>query len=254
MLTIVTINYNNAEGLGKTLRSIESQGNSTQFQHIIIDGASVDGSRAIADSYVNANERAYLVSEKDSGIYNAMNKGLSLTTTEYVAFLNAGDVLAEKNCLSKLVGVLSSFRNVDVLYGDLNFVNGAGTVKRVWKSGDFLRSKLFLGWMPPHPMTVVRTELIRAAGGFDEGFSIAADYDLMLRILLKFDVTVKYLPIITVSMETGGVSNGSIKGILKSNYEVMKSWVGVKAVITPYWVLLMKPLRKILQLNLRSKE
>ena len=103
--------------------------------------------------------------------------------------------------------------------------------------------------MPPHPMTTIRRAKLDNNDRFNENLSIAADYDLMLRVLLKRDTVVKYLSDTVVRMELGGVSNGSLRGILRSNLEVVKSWLDNKGYVTPYWIFFTKPLGKITQLQ-----
>lgn len=222
---------------------------SEDYHHIIIDNASIDGSKEIAEFYIANREHARLISEKDSGIYNAMNKGLALSKPGYISFLNSGDVLANNKCLQKILTILKSEADIDLLYSDVAFVDKNRSVNRVWKSGQFSRWKLFWGWMPPHPLTFIATELVARHRGFNENFKIAADYDLMLRILMEPGRKIRYLKMFTIKMESGGISNGSLYGIFRSNIEVIKSWIGLKGFFAPYWILITKPLSKVFQLK-----
>lgn len=249
MITLITINYNNADGLSRTLASVALQDYGGDFEHVVIDGASTDGSACVAKAYAEENSRVRFVCEKDTGIYNAMNKGLSLATNEYVAFLNSGDVFASDQCLRNLIFFLDARNGVDMLYGDVNFQLPSGKINRVWTSGSFSKLKLYLGWMPPHPMTIIKRSLIEELKGFNEEFRIAADYDLMLRILFLPSVNVKYIHETIVNMEDGGVSNGSLSNVLRSNYEVMKSWIQLTGILAPYWIFFFKPILKLTQLR-----
>ncbi|MDA9369369.1 glycosyltransferase [Amylibacter sp.] len=248
MLTIITISFNNSDGLRKTLESISLQECDEVFEHIIIDGASTDNSHKIIKKYVMQNNHVKFLSEKDNGIYNAMNKGLALSRQNFVAFLNAGDLLADKTSLQNIFLRLSSKRSVDLLYSNLVLVNHTGVITRKWDSGRFRRWKLYIGWMPPHPMTTIRRDLLMELDGFNEYFRISADYDLMLRALIQPGIKVDYLNAVIVKMEAGGVSNGSLSSILYSNFEVMKSWIGIVGFAAPYWIFVTKPLSKIFQL------
>ena len=251
MISIVTINYNNCIGLQRTLSSIQSQLTALDFEHIIIDGASTDNSLFVAEEYRAHSPDVVLKSERDLGIYNAMNKGIELAKGSHIAFLNSGDVLAHNKSINNICVEIARDQTIDLLYGDLCFVNKETEVIREWVSGDFSKSKLYWGWMPPHPMTTIRASLLQGYGKFDERFQISADYDIMLKILLRSNVCVKYLPETLVYMEAGGLSNGSINGILQSNVEVLRSWISNIGYVFPFWVFFSKPFLKILQIRKR---
>ena len=249
LLSLITINFNNATGLQRTINSVQLQETDFSFEHIIIDGASVDNSLDVAEQYTGSYPNVVLISEKDSGIYNAMNKGLSVASGSHVAFLNSGDTLEHSKVLSNICFEISSNASIDFLYGDISFEDNAGQITRKWSAGHYVKSKLYFGWMPPHPMTTIRRALLDENDNFNENLLIAADYDLMLRVLLKRDIVVKYLSDTVVRMELGGVSNGSLRGILRSNLEVLKSWLNNKGYVIPYWIFFTKPLSKITQLQ-----
>ena len=250
MLSLITINMNNYEGLRRTLDSIKNQTIGTLFQHIIIDGGSSDGSLDLILQYARENSSVVWTSEKDRGIYDAMNKGLSMATSEYVAYLNSGDELYDANTLHKLLNIVQKKSDVDIFYSDLTFKNDKGEITREWISGSFSKVKIFLGWMMPHPLTVIRREIILQHSGFNLDFKISADYDLLLRILLRDDVRVVYFPEFTVRMETGGVSNSSVRQVIKANSEVLHSWRSLNGFLIPYWIFFIKPLSKFRQLKI----
>ena len=222
------------------------------FEHIIVDGASTDNSLDIARHYQCAGENVIIKSEKDNGIYNAMNKGLALASGSHVAFLNSGDILAQNGVINDICAALKRNQSIEFLYGNLCFIDDYDLIKRVWTSGNFTKFKLFIGWMPPHPMTTICKKILIENKGFNERLKIAADYDLMLRILLLPNVVVEYLPVTFVHMETGGVSNGSLAGIIKSNIEVIKSWRNNRGHAVPYWLFFIKPIIKLTQLRRRK--
>lgn len=249
MLSLITINYNNDAGLKRTLESVRKQVTDCDFEHIVIDGASNDRSLDIIENYKFVARRVIVKSEKDSGIYDAMNKGLKLALGSHVAFLNSGDVLTHNLVLNKISSAIAYDEIVDFIYGDICFIDGVGRLTRTWRAGPYVRKKLYYGWMSPHPMTTIRKSILTELGGFEETLKIAADYDLMLKTLLRPHTVVNYIPDTIVSMELGGISNGSVRGIIKANYEVLKSWFRIKGFVCPYWVVLTKPLAKIFQLK-----
>lgn len=252
LISIITINYNNSNGLEKTLSSFEFQNNSAAFEHVIIDGGSTDNSLSIAHNYIKDKDNVIFQSERDRGIYDAMNKGLKLATGEFVAFLNSGDTFASRDCLRLIAEKLMEEPETDFLYGDISIIDDHGKRLRHWTSGSFSKLKLYFGWIPPHPLTTIRTTVLNSCGNFDQKYKIAGDYDLMLRVLMLRELKVTYLPKTIVNMAAGGISNGSLRGVIKANREVIHSWFHNKGVIFPYWIfvtVVTKALRKVLQLR-----
>jgi glycosyltransferase len=252
IISIVTINYNNAHGLSRTLKSFQSQKDYGLIEHIIVDGNSVDGSGDIINDYCLKSKNSYSLIEGDKGIYNAMNKGLQLCNGTFVAYLNSGDIFADCDVLGYLIKAIKLNRHSSFFYGNLIMIDEGGKIKRVWLSKPFSRVKLLLGWMPPHPLCTINRELLLKSGGFDENMNISGDYDMMLRILLKDNPIPHWIPKILVKMELGGASNGSFEQIFKGNIEVLKAWKKTSYLIKPYWILFSKPLMKIFQI-FRSK-
>lgn len=198
------------------MRSVASQTHS-DLEHIVVDGASTDDTVAIVRSL--SKQVTHVVSERDAGIYDAMNKGLALATGEFVGFLNADDMFAGPDVIAKIA---DSVRNgEDAVYGDLSYVNKdhPDDVLRYWSSGTFDARRLRYGWMPPHPTFYVRRTVTQAVGPFDLQFRIAADYDFMLRCLSRGDVRVAYLPEVLVRMRTGGASNRSVRALIRKSRE-----------------------------------
>ena len=249
MLSLITINYNNDSGLKKTIQSVIEQNINHHFEHIIIDGASTDKSNFIIEEYKHVGGNVISKSEPDYGIYDAMNKGLHMASGSHVAFLNSGDVLVHNMVLDKISSAIVHENTLDFLYGDICIVDSLGKVIREWRAGNYMQCKLFLGWMPPHPMTTIRKHILDDCGNFDENLRIAADYDLMLKVLLRRQTNVRYLSETLVHMEAGGISNGSLRGMISSNLEVLKSWFKNKGIIFPFWIVFTKPLSKLLQIK-----
>lgn len=253
ILSIVTINFNNALGLNDTLKSMQAQLGKVEWEHIIIDGGSTDSSYSIISNYQEeAQVSIKLVSEKDSGIYDAMNKGLRLASGDYVAYLNSGDVLSSQNILSMLTAELLSHEDLDLAYGDIVFMGKDNLVTRCWKAGELRRYKMFLGWHLPHPMTTMKLQRLIELGGFDMKYKIAADYHLILKYVWNSGLKYKYLNLPLVKMEPGGVSNSSLRNMIKANYEVLMAWRDVNTIIYPFWLFVTKPLLKIFQIKFRK--
>lgn len=218
IISVITVSYNSAGTIAETLRSVAGQ-TWDAIEHIVIDGASIDGTQDIVRQQGMAN--IVLVSEPDQGIYDAMNKGLKLARGDWVGFLNADDAFAAPDVVADIAATIER-TSADAVYGDLEFVDRKESqrVVRRWRSGPFVPAQLRWGWMPPHPTFYVRRSIVQSLGGFDTRFRIAADYDFMLRYLNEPGVKVAYLPRVMVHMKTGGVSgNQSMLAVLRRNVE-----------------------------------
>jgi glycosyltransferase len=188
---------------------------------------------------------AKVISEPDAGIYDGMNKGIAMSSGDIVGMLNADDVYAGPDILEK---VTDAFRNtaVDACYGDLVYTDprDLNRVVRYWKSSPYDISRFYWGWMPPHPTFFVRRRVYQQYGLFNLSMGSAADYEIMLRFLLRYRLAAVYLPMVMVRMRTGGVSNRSLKNRLRANRSDRAAW-RVNS-LSPYpWTTVLKPLRKI---------
>ena len=202
-ISIITITYNSAKTLQRALASVQGQTYS-DIEHIIVDGASSDGSREIIEAYAKEHKNVRWVSEKDEGIYNALNKGIRMATGDVIGFLHSDDVFFAPDSIEHIAKTFES-EQVDVVYGDLQYCRGNRVVRR-WQSNDFHPYSLKYGWMPPHPTVYVRSSVYKQVGEYDEWFRISADYDMLLRIY-NAGYTSHSIPEVIVSMEMGGASN-----------------------------------------------
>jgi glycosyltransferase involved in cell wall biosynthesis len=219
-ISIVTVVYNDYEFISDTIFSVVSQDYSN-IEYIIIDGGSTDGTIDIIYKY--DEDVQIILSEPDLGIYDAMNKGISLASGEVVGFINSGDLFSNEKVISRIASAFTS-STVDIVYGDLNYVNCANisTIVRHWNAGLFTQEKLSHGWMPPHPTFYVRGALYEQHGGYRLDYKISSDYDCMIRLLGNTALIVLYIPEVFVRMRVGGASNKNIINIVKKSYEDYK--------------------------------
>jgi glycosyltransferase involved in cell wall biosynthesis len=217
IITVITATYNCAKTLPVCLKSIAQQSYSN-VEHIVIDGDSTDETIDIV--YKNINKITVFQSEKDSGIYDALNKGIALATGDVVGFLHADDFFASRSVLS-LVAAAFEDPSVCAVYGDLQYVSkrDISKVVRKWQSNTFKPGDLALGWMPAHPTLYIRREWYQKIGGFDVNYKISADYLSILRLFSQTNFKAVYLPHVLITMRLGGVSNKSAKAILNKSIE-----------------------------------
>lgn len=240
-ISIITATYNSAATVEDTLKSIASQ-SYPAIEHIIVDGLSKDNTLEIVAKYPHV---AKVVSEKDKGIYDAMNKGVRAAEGAIVGILNSDDLYANEQVLEK---VMQRFNDpaVEAVYGDLQYVaaNNISKVVRNWVAGNYSLRSFYFGWMPPHPAFFVRRELYEKYGHFLLELRTAADYEIMLRFLLKHQIKAVYLPELLVKMRAGGASNASLKHRINANKEDRRAWDrnGLKPYFFTLWL---KPLRKL---------
>jgi len=246
-ISIITAVYNREATVAEAIASVARQ-SYPGIEHLIIDGASSDGTLAAIEPFNRPTMR--VVSEPDKGIYDALNKGLAMATGEIAGLVHSDDFLAHERVIEQ---VMAAFADpaVDAVYGDLDYVSAANpeTVVRRWKAGAFSPAMLRRGWMPPHPALFVRRRLWEQHGMFDTRYRIAADYDAILRWFGSGTICAVYLPQVLVKMRTGGESNRSLgRIVLKSreDYRALRA-NGIGGIVALAW----KNLSKISQLVLR---
>lgn len=241
-ISIITITFNSAKSLQRALDSVQHQ-TYKDIEHIIVDGASTDGTRALIETYAKKHPYVRYISEPDEGIYNAINKGISMATGDVIGFLHSDDVFASPEVIAQIAAAFEHTQ-ADVVYGDLQYCHGDKVIRH-WKSNTFDPCSLKYGWMPPHPTVYVRREVYEQVGKYDEWFRISADYDMMIRIF-QAGYRTHYIPSVLVCMETGGASNKNTKARLSKTQEdyivLKKNNVGAG-----YLTVACKQLRKIKQ-------
>lgn len=251
-ISIITPTLNCEKLIRRTMDSIFLQ-EGVEIEQIVIDGVSKDGTIAVLKEYKKKCNYLTIISEKDNGLYDAMNKGIQLATGDVIGILNAGDFYANRHILKK---VMLKFENeeTDSVYGDLVYIKGdkIENIVRVWRSGKLGKDKFYKGWMPPHPTFFVKKSIYEKYGFFNTDLKISADYELILRFLLKNGVTSIYIPKVLVYMPIGGVSNASFTNRLQANREDKKAWK-LNELKPKFYTIIWKPLSKVKQFFLKSK-
>ena len=243
-ISIITITYNSGNTLEQTINSVIDQTYS-DIEYIIVDGGSTDTTLQIIEKYKTKISK--FISEKDNGLYDALNKGIDLATGDIVGILHSDDFYIDNNVIQKYADVFIK-NNSDAVYSDLFYVDKEDTNKviRKWKSGEHKPTSFLYGWMPPHPTFFVKREVYQKFGKFNLEFKHSADYELMLRFIHKNKIKLNYLAEFTIKMRVGGQSNASTKNRVNANIEDRKAW-RINDIKPKFYTLYLKPLRKILQ-------
>lgn len=224
-ISLITVCLNSEKYIQSTIESVLNQ-TYESIEYIIVDGLSNDNTLEIIRKYQpEFRNRMVLISEKDKGIYDAMNKGIRMAKGDIIGFLNSGDILIDKFVISDIVEVFKN-KNVDSIYGNLYLVGSHKTdvVIRTWKGSPFINGSFLQGWHPPHPTFYVKRAVYEKYGGFDTTLNVSADFELMLRFLEKYHISTWYYDRFFVKMRYGGESTGSIFKIIKGNKNIVKAF------------------------------
>jgi glycosyltransferase involved in cell wall biosynthesis len=242
-ISVITAVRNNRDTIAAALDSILGQ-TWPDIELVVIDGSSTDGTLEVLESY--RSRINYLVSEKDQGIYDALNKGLMRATGDIIGFLHADDLLASSAVLATIESLFRE-HHVDGVYGDLVYVRQENpeALVRFWRSCRYRKGLLQQGWMPPHPTLYLRRRVYEKFGTFDTTYRIAADYDFILRIFKQGALNVHYIPQVLVRMRLGGVSNRNPALILRKSREDFRALRSNSC--GGLWALIRKNLSKLPQ-------
>lgn len=219
-ISIITVAFNSASTIRETLESVKQQTH-PDIEHIVVDGASSDDTVAIVRGYPHV---ATCVSEPDSGLYDAINKGIRLASGDFVGILNSDDFLTSNDSISDIVSALNR-SGAQAVYGDVAFVDphDLQRVVRSYSSKKFRPRRFRFGYMPAHPTFYAKRELFEQYGHYKLGYKISADFELLLRFLLVNSVSTVYLAEDLVYMRTGGLSNASLRSRYVLNKEIVKA-------------------------------
>ncbi len=218
-ISVVTASYNSQATIGFTVESFLAQQH-PEKEMLVIDGASSDATVKIVESFGSDAIRVF--SEKDRGVYDAMNKGFRLYQGDAVGFLNSDDTFHDRNVLSDIAAAM---QDSDIVYGDLNMVTDhrTKTVTRSWRGGLFKPYSFQLGWMPPHPTFYMRREVAQKVGDYDLSYITTADYDYMMRALALNNFRVRYIPRVLADFQIGGISTKGWGVVYRASLECLRA-------------------------------
>jgi glycosyltransferase involved in cell wall biosynthesis len=220
-ISIITVVYNNAAMIGQCIDSVLAQ-DCDDIEYIVIDGASTDGTVDVVKGY--GNKISKLISEKDRGLYDAMNKGIKAATGDVVGILNSDDFFYDNQIISKIA---QAFKNepLDATIADIVFVkrNTQDKVIRTYSAKKWTPSKFAWGYMPPHPSIFIKRSVLNKIGPYKTEYQIGADFELLIRCFTQEGFRWKYLPMITTKMYMGGKSTSGFKSLFVINKEQRKA-------------------------------
>lgn len=246
-ISIVTPVFNDVR-VGHALASIFGQLFDHDLESIVIDAGSRDGTLEVLERY--RKQVAVMVSEPDRGIFEGMNKGLARATGDVIGILNSDDRYNDAYVLRDVMDAFER-QDADICYGNIVYVNQAGREVRYFESGPHRRFKWRLGWMPPHPAFFVRSRVYADFGMFKPELRVAGDYELMLRLLFKYELKTAYINRVFVQMATGGNANRSLGNFIQGAQDVRSAW-RLNDLPGGQFVPFLKPVSKIGQLWRRS--
>ncbi|WP_019612702.1 glycosyltransferase family 2 protein, partial [Thioalkalivibrio sp. AKL7] len=220
-VSVITVSFNSAVTIRDTIESVLGQDH-PEIEYIIVDGESKDGTMDIVEEY--KGHIGTIISEPDHGIYDAMNKGIRAATGDVVCMLNSDDVYAGPTAVRELMERLQ-YSGADTVFADLVVVDPADTerVVRYYESSRFRVERLRYGWMPAHPTFLAKRSLFEQWGLYSLDYRIAADYEMMVRLLYRAGVSYAYLPRVAVKMRAGGVSTSGVRSSWLLNNEIVRA-------------------------------
>lgn len=218
-VSIITVCYNSAQTIQKTFDSIKNQ-NYSNIEYIVVDGKSKDDTLKIIEE--NQDIISKWVSEPDEGLYDAMNKGITMATGDIIGILNSDDTFLDENIISSIVKFHES-NNINASIGNIIQHDIQGKTKRVYSSKNWNPKKLKIGFMPPHPSIFIKKTIYEKYGVFKTDYQIGADYEIITRFFLKNNISWKYSGITTTAMLIGGVSSSGIKSYIQVTKDIQKA-------------------------------
>jgi glycosyltransferase involved in cell wall biosynthesis len=242
-VSIITVSYNSEKTIESTIVSVLNQ-NYNNIEYIIIDGGSNDNTFNIINNYKNYID--IYISESDNGIYDAINKGIKVSSGDIIGILNSDDVFASIGVISNVIEYLTANQDCDGVYGDVVFVNKNDKIKRYYSSKNWDLDKLKWGFMPAHPSFYCKKSCYQLTGLYSLDYKIASDFDLITRFVLN-RYNFKYLNIIFVKMKLGGISTRGIKSTILINKEISESLIK-NNINSNYFYFILKYIYKVFNL------
>ena len=249
-ISIITVSFNSVITIKDTIKSVISQ-DYNNIEYIIIDAGSNDGTIDVIKEY--EEHISYFSSEYDNGIYEGMNKGIAAAKGDVIGIINSDDFYPNSFVISNVVKTFEKKR-CDAVYGDLVYVKffDINKIVRYWQAGEYTVKKIKNGCMLPHPTFFVKKYLYDKYGYYNTDLKTAADYEMILKLLYRYNVKTIYIPMILVTMRIGGASNSSILNRIRANKEDGLAWTK-NQLNKPILVRIKKPLQKVKQFFLRPK-
>jgi glycosyltransferase involved in cell wall biosynthesis len=220
-VTIITVVRNNRSYLEDCIKSVVAQ-KYQNIEYVVIDGGSTDGTLDIIQKY--RKNISILVSEPDFGMYDAMNKGIQLSSGDIIGILNSDDFYCSSEVINEIEDEFTR-KLVDSVFADLVFVdrNNPDKIVRYYKSAYFTPQKFAYGWMPAHPTFFLKRKFYEKYGLFKTNYKIASDYELLVRLLGKYKISYSYIPKVIIKMRKGGISTSSLKSNWVLNREIVRA-------------------------------
>lgn len=244
-ISIITVVFNNENTIREAIESVLGQ-TYKNIEYVIIDGGSIDNTVNFINAY--KDQLGYFVSEKDSGLYEAMNKGIRACTGDVIGILNSDDLYEDLNVIARVMEEFTKDSELDILYGDLVYVKSDNTNKivRNWKSKSYYNTFFEHANVPPHPSLFVKSKVYKETGLFDLRYKLAADYELMLRMFKNHNFKSKYINSLIIKMRLGGATNQSFSNVIAQNKEILKAWEnnGLKA---PFYLMPLRIVKRLTQ-------
>lgn len=221
LVTVITVVFNGALTLEDTIQSVINQ-TYDNVEYIVVDGGSTDATLDILRQYEGNID--YWVSEKDAGLYDAMNKGIALAKGDYIGMLNSDDFFTNSWVLEKIATSLAS-SNVDAVFSCLNIVDPANLaqVLRKYRIASLNAFLLRIGVMPPHPTFYCKRTVYEKVGRYRTDYRVAADFEMIIRMFIKEKMSSHFLDEVTINMRAGGISNDGLVGQIQQNFEIVRA-------------------------------
>ncbi len=240
-ISVITVCYNSVKTIEKTINSVLSQ-NFKNFEYIIIDGGSTDGTLEIIEKFKNKIDN--VISKKDTGIFDAINKGINLSNGDIISIIHSDDIFFNNDVLNIVHKNFVTKPDLECLIGTtlIKKVN-SNLILRKYNSRFFKKWMLYFGYSPPHPSTFIKKSVYEKCGIYKLNYEIAGDFEFFLRIFLKFNISFKTTDEKFVIMSMGGKSTASIKSNLISNQEILRSFKENKIYSNWFFILARFPIK-----------
>ncbi len=243
-ISIITVAYNSESSIEDTIKSVISQ-TYRDIEYIIVDGQSIDNTLSIINKY--SDKVSKIISEPDQGIYDAMNKGLKISSGDIVGFLNSDDTYSNCKALSTIADCFKK-NKVDAVHANINFIDSKDRIVRVWNGANYEQGAFLSGWSPAHPTFYLKRIFYQKYGVFDKSFTRSADFELMLRMIEIQKLQTFFIPEILVNFRIGGVSTKSVSGIIKGNIEDLRAFEKHGIYINPFLYIPKRLIPKIISM------